>query len=109
MPGDTAKRRGQRPARTMVRRATAPIRSPFSLDAPAAAFAARLKRKFAAEIARDPRAFKKAVLHYLRIHLPPGPGRLPDEAITRATTLRSMGRQWKDIYPVCIPAYDKLN
>jgi hypothetical protein len=46
--------------------------------------AALLKQEFAAEIAQDARAFKKSAVHLLRLHLPPGPGRVPEAAVIKA-------------------------
>ena len=40
--------------------------------------AARLKRDFADQIARDPAGFKKRVVRGIRRELPPGPGRPND-------------------------------
>jgi hypothetical protein len=72
-------------------------------------FATRLRRDYAAEIARDARGFKKDVVRLLRRELPPGPGRPPDEAVTRATNMRAKDQPWATIYCQCIPGYGSLN
>lgn len=95
------------PSREPAHHAATPSWHP-DLDRAVCSFAARLKRKFAAEIVQDQRAFKKAALHLLRLHLPPGPGRVPEAAVTKAIELRSLGTPWQDIYPVCIPDYTSL-
>ena len=71
-------------------------------------FTALLSRDFAPQIGSDPRGFKKTVVHQIKRLLPPGPGRLPLEAITRAIKLRAQNVDWKDIYAVCIPGYSEL-
>jgi hypothetical protein len=73
-----------------------------------AVFAAELKRRFEEQIARDARGFKKTLLSTLKRMLPPGPGRLPVAAITKAIQMRKLGRTWKDIYPATIPNYSEL-
>jgi hypothetical protein len=70
--------------------------------------ATTLKRDFAQRIADDAKGFKKAAVHLLKQYLPPGPGRLPELAITRAIQLHSLCWSWQDIYPACIPAYAGL-
>ena len=65
--------------------------------------AARLRRDFAPRIAQDPRKFKRLAVSYLKNYLPPGPGRPPEDAITKAMQLRKQGLEWKQIYPQCIP------
>jgi hypothetical protein len=66
------------------------------------AFALRLKRDFAAELARDARAFKRRCVHLLRADLPPGPGRPLERSVTLALTMRDQGKDWREIYPLCI-------
>ena len=72
-------------------------------------FAARLKRDYAADIARDARGFKERVVRLLRRELPPKPGRPFDETVTRATEMRAKGQSWSTIYCQCIPGYGGLD
>lgn len=73
------------------------------------AFALRLKRDFALELERDARAFKKRCVHLLKIELPPGPGRPCERSITLALTLRQQGKEWREIYVLCIEGYSALS
>lgn len=66
------------------------------------AYASELRAEFSREIARDERAFKKRVVRLIKDHLPPGPGRPPGQAITRAADLRRKGKTWQQIYAVCL-------
>jgi hypothetical protein len=70
--------------------------------------AARLRREFAAEIERAPPGFKRRAARLLKTLLPPRPGRPCDDNITRAIELRSEEKAWKEVYPICIPAYETL-
>src|SRR5262245_22979685 len=74
----------------------------------AAVFAAELKRRFEEQIAVDARGFKKTLLSSLKRLLPPGPGRLPVEATTKAIRMRKLGRTWKEIYAAVIPNYSNM-
>jgi hypothetical protein len=71
--------------------------------------AAKLKRKFVPVVAQDPRQFKKAAIHLLKRHLPPGPGRIADAAVTKAIHLRNEGVPWEHVYTACIPGYSSLS
>jgi hypothetical protein len=82
---------------------------PVSLERIARRFTERLRCVFAAEIARDVRGFKKRVIQQLKRNLPPGPGRTPLEATTKAIQLRELGGLWPDVYRACIPGYDTLS
>jgi len=66
-------------------------------------FVARLRVEFAPEIARDPRGFKRGVVHLLKVELPPYSGRPSHENVTRADEMRKAGKGWKEIYVVCLP------
>ena len=79
------------------------------LDSTTRKFAEGLRQKFAAEIARNPRAFKRSVIRILKHELPPKPGRPSDEGVTRATQMRAKGRTWPEIYPACIADYTSLD
>jgi hypothetical protein len=57
------------------------------LDAMARDFTEGLRRDFAEEIARDPRAFKKSVLRLVRRNLPPKRGRPNDPALRDAARM----------------------
>jgi hypothetical protein len=70
--------------------------------------AAGLKRRFPSLIAQDPKKFKKQAVYLLKRHLPPGPGRPAEDAITRAIELRKQGLGWKEIYQQCIPDQSQL-
>lgn len=72
-------------------------------------FTASLKHDFAAQIALDSRTFKLRVVRLLRLNLPPGPGRPPDETITRAAKMRAQNRPWHEIYQKCIPHFSELD
>src|SRR5713101_4793086 len=63
--------------------------------------AVNLCRKFAAERAEDPRAFKQCVVRYLRLALGPGPGRPPKQTITQAVNMRAEGKSWPEVYSAC--------
>ena len=69
---------------------------------------ARLRRDFAEQIAQDARRFKKRAVQYLKRQLPPHPGRPPEASLTRAIELHREGKEWKQIYPVCIPGHSGL-
>jgi hypothetical protein len=70
--------------------------------------AARLRRDFAAYIAGDPKKFKREAVRYLKLYLPPGPGRPQEDAITTAIKLRKQRVNWKEIYAQCIPDHSKM-
>lgn len=86
-----------------------PTRSSENLDRAIRQIAARLKRDFADEIARDAAAFKRRAVHRLRLHLPPGPGRPCLGSVTQAAEMRAQGKPWKDIYPACIPGHATMD
>ncbi len=71
-------------------------------------FAARLRRRYAEQIQRDPRGFKKRVCSLSRRYLPPYAGRPMEETINRAAELRRQDRGWKEIYPLVIPDHSQL-
>ncbi len=71
-------------------------------------FTDALRRDYGREIHRNPRAFKHQVVRLVRLGLPPGPGRPPDEAITRAIQLRERGTPWLEVYRKCIPNFADL-
>jgi hypothetical protein len=71
-------------------------------------FTARLKRRYAAEIATDTKGFKKCVVSLIKRGLPPFAGRPNEASITRADELLTQGLPWKLIYPQCIPCHATL-
>ncbi len=66
-------------------------------------FAACLRIEFGPEIARDPRGFKRGLVHLLKLELPPHSGRPSNENVTRADDMRKVGKGWKEIYVACLP------
>ena len=72
-------------------------------------FAKRLLKLFAAEIASDPRAFKKRAIETLKRSLPPYPGRPTEQAITQAAILRGEGREWPEVYRLVIADHRHLD
>jgi hypothetical protein len=58
---------------------------------------------FEANILRDAHGFKKRAVSLFRLHLPPGPGRPPEELITLAQQMRAAGASWPEVYKKCIP------
>jgi len=72
-------------------------------------FALRLKRDFAPELERDARAFKKRCLHLLKVEIPPGPGRPCKRSVTLALRMRDQGKEWREIYALCIEGYATLS
>ena len=71
-------------------------------------FAACLRCDFAEAIARDPSAFKKRVVRFIRLALPPRRGRPPLEVVTRASNLRSQKKPWLEVYRACIEGFANL-
>jgi hypothetical protein len=57
------------------------------------------------KFARD---FKRYAVFQLKRNLPPGPGRPPYEAVTKAIQLRSQGMSWDAVYLECIPGFKGL-
>lgn len=84
-------------------------KSALSIERETKCFTNRLKRNYAAEIAADPKAFKKRVVTCIRRGLPPFAGRPNEEAITLAIGLRKARLPWKEIYPQCITGHCGLS
>jgi hypothetical protein len=65
-------------------------------------FASRLRSKFPKQFERDEKAasFKKTVVQCVISILPPqrGPGRPPQEIVTRAIEMRAKGKDWSTIF-----------
>jgi hypothetical protein len=80
------------------------------LDRAVEDFAYRLREFFAPQMADDARAreFKKYAVLRLKTNLPPGPGRPPDAAITKAIQLRDQGTSWDGVSEACIPGFAEL-
>ena len=72
-------------------------------------FAKRLRQNYASEITADPWGFKRKAKRLLGLYLPPGPGRPPEPAISKAIELRRQGQEWKQIYPQVIPRHSELD
>lgn len=79
------------------------------LDAIVRAFALRLKRDFAREIAGDPRTFKKSVVQLVRRELPPKRGRPNDPRLDAAVRMLHQGKSPKDVLRFQIANFDKLD
>lgn len=71
--------------------------------------AARLRPRYAEEMQRDPRGFKKRVCSLIRRYLPPFAGRPTNESVTSAIGLRELGLEWKAIYPQVMPNHVNLD
>lgn len=80
-----------------------------NLDRTVRSFAERLTREFPREIAQDPPAFKRRVVHDLKVSLPPYPGRPALESVSKATELREKKKAWREVYCACIPGYADLD
>jgi hypothetical protein len=72
-------------------------------------FTADLQRDYAAEIAADPREFKKLVLRLVRRELPPRRGRPTSPQIDAAIQLLRAGKTVRDVLRVQIPGFDALD
>jgi len=70
---------------------------PERLEAFTAQFAEQIKREFADELARDPKAVKTAVLRLLRQALPLRRGRPNDPRIDAAVRMREQGKSIREI------------
>jgi hypothetical protein len=71
-------------------------------------FGEDLKRRFALEFEKDPPAFKQLVLCALSKAFVLKRGRRPESNITLAADLRAQGKEWREIYPLCIKNYPTL-
>jgi hypothetical protein len=80
-----------------------------SLEAATRDFAARLKRNFSQEIARNPRDFKKQVLRLVRRTLPPRRGRPNNPHIDTAIRMIEQGKTTKEILRSQITDFEKLD
>ena len=80
-----------------------------SLEAATRDFAARLKRNFSQEIARNPRDFKKQVLRLVRRTLPPRRGRPNNPHIDTAMRMIEQGKTTKEILRSQITDFEKLD
>jgi hypothetical protein len=79
-----------------------------SLEETIRRFGVCLKRDYGDQLARDPRAFKKRVVRFIRLALPPGPGRPLNDAVTRAIELRAQNTPWLVVYRACIQNFTVL-
>lgn len=70
----------------------------------------RLKEQHGQLLADDDHAreFKKYIVRRIKADLPPGPGRPPNAAITKAMQLRDQGVSWGDVCLECIPDFNEL-
>ena len=80
-----------------------------SLEAATRDFAARLKRNFSQEIARNPRDFKKQVLRLMRQELPPRRGRPGSPQIEAALAMLRQGKTVREILRAQIRGFDQLD
>jgi hypothetical protein len=80
-----------------------------SVEAAAREFTSLLKTKFAQDVARDAKAFKKQVLRLIRRELPPGRGRPNDPRLDYAARMVGQGKTVKYILRSQIPGFDKLD
>jgi len=78
------------------------------LEAAVRAFAIKLCREYASEIAADPCGFKQQAKSLIGCYLPPYPGRPRKESVTRACDLKRQRVPWPQIYAKCIPEYQSL-
>ena len=72
-------------------------------------FAARLKRTFAQEMARDPANFKKYVVRLIRQELPPKRGRPNDPRIDAALQMIQQRKSIKEILRCQIPDFEQMD
>ena len=72
-------------------------------------FTARVRREFASEIARDPKAFKTSVLRLVRKQLPPRRGRPNDPRIDAAVQMLQQGNTVKEVLRTQVPGFDQLD
>lgn len=68
-------------------------------------FAAELRRKYRAEIERDPARFKRRAVSLLQRNFSSRPGRPPLRPVTRAFRLRARKIPWLKIYRFCLPPH----
>ena len=83
--------------------------TPAALEQTLRKFAARLRRDFAGEIARDPAGFKKHVLKLIRRELPPKRGRPNDPRLDAAARMVQKGKSVRDVLRLQIPGFDRLD
>ena len=83
--------------------------APSKLDCVMGECSDRLRREFAHEIEQDPRGFKKQAVNLLKRSLPPFSGRPSEESVTKTMQLRKQGHPWREIYPIVIPNYGRLD
>ena len=72
-------------------------------------FGEQLRRQFATEFDSDPPGFKDRAMRALSSALPLKRGRPAETNITLAADLRAQDKEWKEIYPQCIPAHETLS
>jgi hypothetical protein len=80
-----------------------------SLEDAAHDFAARLRRDFSQEIARNPHDFKKLLLRLIRQELPPRRGRPSNPQIDAALAMLHQGKTVRDILRTQIQGFDQLD
>ena len=69
-----------------------------------------LKRTYRRFFLADPKGFRKSLrrAESLVFHQKPGPPKKHDPNIAAAARKRRVGAPWPDLYPLCIPGYDRL-
>lgn len=79
------------------------------LEAFTGEFAQRVKRAFAEELARDPKALRTAVLRLVRRGLPLRRGRPNDPRIDAAVRMREQGKSIREILELQTRNFDKAD
>lgn len=82
---------------------------PERLEAFTGQFAEQIKREFAEELVRDPKALKTAVLRLLRRALPLKRGRPNDPRIDAAVRMREQGKSIREILELQTRNFDKVD
>ncbi len=72
-------------------------------------FAKKIKREFAPEISRDPKAFKTSILRLMRRALPLRRGRPNDPQIDAAMRMLHQGKSVKEILRLQIRGFDDMD
>ncbi len=79
------------------------------LEVLAREFTEQLRREFAQEITRDPKAFKTYLIRLFRQTLPPRPGRPNDPRLDAAMRMIEQGKTVKEILRLQTRGFDKLD
>ena len=71
-------------------------------------FCEHFKRRFAHEFDKDPAGFKRRVMRGISKALSLKRGRRPESNISLAANLLAQGKEWREIYPLCIESHQSL-